>query len=711
MSSNMFKQGLWFAVVLALLGSGAVKGAEETDKSFFEFKALTAEEAVDVSVPESVELSGLLYSVEAGKLVCCTKGDDAAAPEVCGESPDLGTDPVLAVLGKYVVVAGAGAEGTATYSYYPKDQSWKSLAASGDDLRGFFGIACGKSRAHIIYLNGNEKDEGILAYYSVYDRWFEIGQLPEAIQVTGVQSTGENSFVIGSDRGALEVTAKLQPSKYHWINHLVVVALLISILSIGAIMARREKSAGDYFRAGSRIPWWAAGLSMFAAMASAISLMSMPSSGFASNWIYFSISIFTVLIQLPILLIYYVPLARRLKVSTANEYLERRYGLPARMLGFAFFTLTQVLIRVGSVLLLPSLALNAIFGLDLQVCILIMGGVTMLFVALGGLEAVVWADVLQAVVMVSAIVICALFALFKLHMVPAEAMDILNQFNKLQVFDWRMDLSSPVVIVLVANILATALGLIGDQNFIQRVQCTHNENESRKAMVTQLAIAVPLNLILFTLGTLLFLYYFDKPEVLSPAMKSEGVFPFFAAQTLPPGLPGVVVAALLAATMSTVAGALNSVANLGVEDVYRRFNKNATDHNCLILGRVLTVSFGVIGTGFALWQSVHELGDVWDRTFELMGMVLAPLTGMYVLGIFTRRANNAGIWVGALVSFGSFFFVKFSGIVNLNSLAYLPFCSLVSIVVGYVASLIIPARQKDLTGLTAYTLLDKEDNA
>jgi SSS family transporter len=581
------------------------------------------------------------------------------------------------------------------------------VESAPEDLRGFLGVVCGKN--HILFFNGNKADDRILAYHRITGQWFEIGRLPEPVRaIAAVPGDSAAKFTLISDKGVLDCEAKLRPTRYHWVNHLVVAALLLSILGIGAVMARREKSAGDYFRAGNRIPWWAAGLSMFAAMASAISLMSMPSNGFAENWIYFSISIFTVLIQLPILLIFYVPLARRLKVSTANEYLERRYGLPARMLGFVFFTLTQVLIRTGSILLLPSLALNAIFGLPLQTCIVIMGGVTMLFVTLGGLEAVVWADVLQAVVMVSAIVLCALWVLFSLHMAPSEAFAILHDHEKLKLFDFSMDLSRPVVIVLAANILVFALGLIGDQNFIQRVQCTRNEKESRKAMITQLAVAVPLNLVLFTLGTLLFLYYFKRPGLLNPAMDSQGVFPFFAASSLPPGLPGVVVAALLAATMSTVAGALNSVANLGVEDVYRRFNKNAADHRCVLLGRALTIVFGLLGTGFALWCSFHPMGSVWNLTFKLMGVVTAPLTGMYVLGIFTKRANNSGIWVGALAGVLAYFFA--GSHMNLNSLAYLPFCSLVSIVVGYLASLILPARKVDLTGLTAYTLLKKEEN-
>lgn len=659
----------------------------------------------------AVQVGDRLYAAggEHGpKLVSRDAADPDAKWVSCVEPPQsLGDRPVLAAQGGKLYVTGAGEDGTLSFEYNPVNDSWKTIAPAKQDMRGYLGISCGND--HVLYFNGNKADDRILAYHRITDEWFEISHLPAPMKAIAVAKGDDiTKFIVVSDSTAIEGQAKLIPTAYHWFNHVVVAALLLAIIGIGVFMSRREKSENDYFRAGNRIPWWAAGLSMFAALASAISLMSMPGKGYATNWIYFSISIFTVVIQLPILLIYYVPLARRLKVSTANEYLERRFGLPARMLGFVFFTLNQVLIRVGAILLLPSMALNSIFGLPLTTCILIMGGVTILFVTMGGLEAVVWADVLQAVVMVSAILICTLWALFSLDWIPSDAMQILHQQHKLQLFDFRWDLSSPVVVVLAANILAFALGMIGDQNFIQRVQCTHNENESRKAMITQLAIAVPLNLVLFILGTLLFLYYKTQPEVLNPALKPEGVFPFFAARNLPAGLPGVVVAALLAATISTVAGGLNSVANLGVEDVYRRFNKNASDHSCLVLGRVLTVGFGLAGTAFALLiGATNRLDSVWDLSFILMGYVLAPLTGIYVLGIFTKRAHSVGAWIGAFAGVVACFLAK--KYMHLNSLAYLPFVMFTCIIVGYVASLIIPGRKVDLTGLTAYTLLKKED--
>jgi SSS family solute:Na+ symporter len=252
------------------------------------------------------------------------------------------------------------------------------------------------------------------------------------------------------------------------------------------------------------------------------------------------------------------------------------------------------------------------------------------------------------------------------------------------------------------------LGMIGDQNFIQRVQCTHDEKESRKAVYTQLAVAVPMNLVLFALGTLLFLFYATRADTLSPALKADSIFPFFAAQNLPVGMAGFVVVALLAATISTVSSAMNSVANLGVEDVYRRFFPSVTDDQCVKVGRYLTLGLGVFGTGAALLlANMSSLQSIWDLFIMITGMVLAPITGIFVLGIFTRRANNFGAWAGTAASVAANYYAKFH--MDVHALVYLVVGVFSCIIVGYLASTLTPKSARDLDGLTIFSLLKRKD--
>ena len=227
-------------------------------------------------------------------------------------------------------------------------------------------------------------------------------------------------------------------------------------------------------------------------------------------------------------------------------------------------------------------------------------------------------------------------------------------------------------------------------------------------MYTQLAVAVPMNFVLFGLGTLLFLYYVTGAETLSPALKPDSIFPFFAAQNLPVGMAGFVVVALLAATISTVSSAMNSVANLGVEDVYRRFVKGATDDKCLKVGRYLTFALGVFGTSAALLLAhLSSLQSIWDLFMMITGMVLAPITGIFVLGIFTRRANGFGAWAGTAASVAANYYVKFH--MDVHALVYLVVGVFSCIFVGYLASYCTPKSARDLNGLTVFSLLKRKD--
>ena len=287
-------------------------------------------------------------------------------------------------------------------------------------------------------------------------------------------------------------------------------------------------------------------------------------------------------------------------------------------------------------------------------------------------------------------------------------MQVLASENKLHMFNWKISLVGPCVLFMFLNAFITSLGRIGDQNFIQRVQCTKTEWEAKKTAITSLAVAVPLNVVLFSMGTILFLFYRERPEMLSPAIKADAVFPLFAAQNLPVGLAGLVVVAILSATMSTLSSALNSVANIGVEDFYRRLAKNATDHKCLILGKVLTACLGIFGTVAALILVNTSLKSIWDLYLTILGILIGAVAGIFTLGIFTRRANSVGALVGAIASFAAVYYVK--NYTHMHFFTYQVVGVTTCVVVGYIASIVLPTKKKDLKGLTAYTIPKKVES-
>jgi len=558
---------------------------------------------------------------------------------------------------------------------------------------------------HLLVFPRSTNKEPIWTYHQITDRWVDIsGELPLG-PLLFASPMGSLAFRLADSDQWIEGSIRQQGTPYGWVDHGVVFAFMAAMLWVGVYLSRRENSEEDFFRGGRRVPFWASGLSLFATGASAISLMAMPGMAFATDWTYMTIS-FYVLVSTAVVYFVYVPLARRLNVTTSNEYLERRFGLGLRLFGSVIYSLNQVLARLAAIMLLPAIALSAIVGIPMQTSILMMGLVTTVYATMGGLEGVIWTDVIQAFVMIFSVVLCSVWALSLMSIDFGTAWETLRSAEKLNMFDPSIGLLGPTMFVLFTNAFFATLGLIGDQNFIQRVQCTSSEAEAKKAVVTQILVAVPLNLLLFLLGTILFLFYLQRPQMLTPSFQPDGVFPLFAAQNLPPGLAGLVIAALFAATMSTLSSAMNSTANLGVEDFFRRLRKTPpSDSACLWLGRWLTLVLGLVGTASALWLAQSDLRSVWDLAIMLSGLILAPISGFFLLGIFTRRAHSTGVWIGGICAIAATVLVK--EFTEWHHFLYLPIGVLTCWAVGYGASLLLPGKPRDLEGLTVFTLYRK----
>lgn len=599
---------------------------------------------------------------------------------------------------------GEASDGTLVYAYTLLN-GFKQVGRTDHDISHMHSAPMGEG--HVVFISSQQGSNQILGYHAVTDKWVVLGHLPEPMKAIGMIAQGESFDLIGSKR-AMSVKAIAPSTKFNWIDYGVVLVFLVGMVLVGTILAKREKkSSQDYFRAGNRVPWWASGLSLFATGASAISLMAMPGKAYATNWVFMTVSFYTIITLLPLSYFVYIPIIRRLDVATANEYLERRFNIVLRMVGSIVWSLIQMLGRMAALMLLPAIAITAITGVPMEVSIVIMGIVTTCYVFLGGLEGVIWTDVFQAIIMILAVVVSAMWALWGLEMGVPEAWASVQEAQKLHMFDWQISFVEPCVLIFLLNILITNMGYVGDQNYVQRIQCTATEKDAYKAVLTQVAVAVPLNGVLFALGTILYLYYMENPEMLSPAIKADGIFPFFAAQNLPAGMAGLVIAAILAATMSTLSSAINSVANLGVEDFYRRFKKNVSDKECLVFGRVLTVGLGIFGTVAAIVLANTNLKSIWDLYLVILSMLLGAITGIYFLGIFTKRANSAGVLLGVIASLSATYYVK--NYTHIHFLANLIVGVVSCYVVGYVASLILPAKQKDIKGLTVYTLQPKEE--
>ncbi len=666
-------------------------------------------DSVSSSVVSSlpIELDGLKAAMAGGKLyVSGYDGQGALKLEVLNLqsltptwqsiSPwPVGTNKDRHMVGLY---SNLYVFGTDSAYKLQADSSWKPITLPTEDLIDYTPTTCG--HAHVLFFEPGNRN--MLAYYSITGQWVDSWQLPEPVDVAGVVSTLDEFKLIGYDKSFSAKAVIPVSTKYNWINYLTIALFMGGMIYVGIRLSRKEKSTDQYFQASSHIPWWASGLSMFATGASALSLMSMPGKAYAEDWLYMSTTYLVVLIVLPLQLLVFVPIIRRLGIKTSNEYLEMRFNLPIRLVGAFLFSFIQILVRLAGCMVLPAIAISSVFGISVETSIIVMGVVTTLYVYLGGLESVIWTDVLQAFIMLGTVLICFIWAFTGIDMPAAEAIGILQTESKLRSFDWAINFSNPTMIVFFLSVGIGSIYSFSDQNFVQRVQCTANEKQAKKALITSVAVAVPLNLVLFSLGTVLFLFYHGRTGDLSPAVKNDGVFPIFAAQNLPLGLAGLVVVSILAATMSTLSSAINSVANVFVEDYYRRLSKKATDKSCLLAGHIITALLGVVGTLIALWLVNTSFTSIWDMLIAAGGMLGGAFTGIFALGLFFKRTHSIGAVCGVIASLATTWYAQ--TYTHLNIFLYGVVGIAAMLVVGYLVSIIVPAKKKNLDGLTIFTM-------
>jgi len=550
----------------------------------------------------------------------------------------------------------------------------------------------------------------VFSYHTITDTWSRAGGMPAGIATTTavrwnggvVVPSGEVRPRVRTNRVSV-FTVSPGKSGFSVLNTTVLTLYLATLVGMGVYFSRREKTTADFFIGGHRIPWWAAGMSIFATQLSSISFMAVPAKVFATDWTYFVGYVCIVLVQ-PIVIRYYLPFFRRLDITSAYDYLERRFNLAARMLGAASFILFQ-LGRMTIVLFLPALALSAVTGISIYLCILVMGVLATLYTVLGGIEAVIWTDVLQVFVLVGGAIASLVIIVASVDGGVPEIVGMGMEAGKFTVAKLSWDYSGPVLwVIFVGGMLQNMVSYSADQAVIQRYLTTSDEKTAARAIWTNGVMILPSALIFFTVGSALYALYKTHPGLLDPALKTDQIFPLFIAQQLPDGVVGLVIAGLFAASMSTVDSSLNSISTVIVTDFVRRFRSGVDDRAYLFLARTITVVLGAAATSTALWMATNEnIMSLWDVYLAVLGLIMGSLTGLFMLGIFTRRTHGAGALVGAFG--GAFVLFLAQRYTDLHFYMYAGVGIIACFVIGWLASVVIPARGKDIDGLTIHTVL------
>ena len=514
----------------------------------------------------------------------------------------------------------------------------------------------------------------VLLHDTLTDTWRAAGAVPSAVadrDVAPAVSTptvgwrGRTVVPSGEIRPGVRTPAVLavmpaaQPAVFGAAEWAVLVAYLGGLVAIGVACARGEHTTADFFLGGRRIPWWAAGISIFGTTLSAITYLSIPARAYATDWSMLVLNGGIVLVA-PLVVGWYLPAFRRSGVTTAYEYLETRFDLSLRLFGAACFTLLQ-LARMGIVILLPAVAISAVTRIPVPQAIVAMGVLATLYTALGGIEAVIWTDVLQVVVLLGGAVVVLAVALAGIDGGAARAFELAAGAGKVRLVQPSWDAAGDSLwVIVVGAVFANALvPYTTDQSVIQRYLATPDERQAARAVWTNALIAVPATLLFFAVGTTIFCFYASHPAAVPLLASSAELVPWFATTRLPTGCGGLVVAGVFAAAMSSLDSGMHSVSTVLTNDVVKRFQPHGSDAVRLRIARGLVIALGAVGTATALWMSRVEVPHFWDLVVTLMGLFGGPLSGLFFLGVFTRGVASRHAWVGVVAAVAAVIWLRF----------------------------------------------------
>lgn len=571
----------------------------------------------------------------------------------------------------------------------------------------------------------------ILAYNCVTDAWCEYGVLAEgdsprcgasAGLLAGKTPEDYKLLIVGGEiapalrTDAASVASFKKTGKFGAMAWAVVGFYALLMVGMACFFIFKKKDENDYFRGGNKIPWYVAGMSIFATMLSSITFIAIPTQAYLQDWRYFIMAFF-IIGMAPVAIYYYLPFFCRLGITSAYEYLEKRFNLGVRLFGSAAFIVFMIC-RVAVVTLLPAIALNAVTGISIDACILICGILTMIYCSLGGLEAVIWSDFVQGIVLMGGAVAVLVLLIMKTGPDGAHFStfwNIADSSGKNTMWDFRFILSEPVFwVVAVQGLISNLSSYTSDQCVIQRYIATPDENATKRSLWFNGCMSVFAQVVFYGIGMALFAFYRSRPEAMDVTMpKGDSVLPIFMATEMPPWLAGLVIAAVFAATISTLSANLSSASTAIVTDYIKRFRPGISGKAQIRCGQISTYVIGFLGVFAALALSRMESSALFDNFNKYIAMLTAGLTGLFFMGVFMPRIKGVAAVLGLVANY----LVCFScDLLNCNvfGLKFHPFLlgglGLVAcILVALLASFIIREKGRDLTGLTLKTLKIKKD--
>jgi Na+/proline symporter len=316
------------------------------------------------------------------------------------------------------------------------------------------------------------------------------------------------------------------------------------------------------------------------------------------------------------------------------------------------------------------------------------------------MKAVIWTDVIQVFVMIGGALFAIGYVLKGIDGGFSELLAITSAEQKAHLFDFTWDFTTPTVWAMLLVIMTDIPTWPKDQSMMQRVLATENDKSARSSVLTLAVVVIPGSLLFYSIGTALYAFYKSNPERLNPLIDTDATFPVFIAAELPIGITGLIIAGLFAASMSTLSSGLNSVATLSSVDFYERLGKNVTQAKSLRLAYFITITAGIFSTVVAVLFTFFDIKSMFDTMLQLTAILGGGFAGTYALGLFTKRANWQGAWIGTAASIAVAVFLK----PVISPVLLNPAAVAACMIVGFCSSYLFPAPTQDLKGLTVYHL-------
>jgi SSS family solute:Na+ symporter len=439
----------------------------------------------------------------------------------------------------------------------------------------------------------------------------------------------------------------------NFIDLAVLVAYVCGTVAVGLWVGRKSRNTEQFMAAGRKLPGWAVGLSIFGTYVSSISFLALPGKAYGSNWNAFAFSL-----AIPptawIAVRYFVPFYRRAGALSSYEHLEYRFGPWARTYAVVCYLLTQ-LSRMGIIMYLLALALAPLTGWSVPVLIVMTGLVVIVYTVFGGIEAVIWTDVVQSLVLIGGALGCALVLTLGMPEGPGQLWDIAVEDHKFGLGSFGPSLAeSTFWVVLVYGVFINLQNFGIDQSYVQRYQTARSDAEANRSVWLGALLYIPISAVFFFIGTALFAFYQAQPDLLPSevAAKPDAVFPYFIVKQLPVGISGLVVAGIFAAAQSTISSSINCSATLLLCDIYRRYIRpEATERQSMRVLWAMSLAVGLAGTGMAL--AMLRIQTALDAWWTLASIFSGGMLGLFLLGLISKRARNpaavTGVVVGLLV--------------------------------------------------------------